>query len=358
MEEQSSVKRRSFLQTVLLSFLSIGTGGALSAQEEKEKIKALPKKDRIGTPLPLPPNQDVVWTSCFSPSGKKAVLVCGDMTKKSVFLADFPVKNRDDYQLIKSFDNCCKIDGISVYEGEDPLIALRETRFQLDTILTGIQTSDEWKAACEDHNINEKSFSSSILVVDIDGNQTIVGETAASLKESLTASAAWQNEKTLWFLDKESRTLSRFNLSSNNNERTTLKDVCPLTKIQQISYNKEKDVLIALDSDRQIGTIDPEDCRVELKSPLDRYIPDVDINDVPCLDSNGESVVLQTDHMLIKYNIDDHSIAKLEFCNNDSTDFRLASISSSADAILVYLAGDIIREGRAPLTELRTLKIQ
>ena len=95
--------------------------------------------------------------------------------------------------------------------------------------------------------------------------------------------------------------------------------------------------------DRQIGTIDPEDCRVELKSPLDRYIPDVDINDVPCLDSNGESVVLQTDHMLIRYNIDDHSIAKLEFCNNDSTDFRLASISSSADAILVYLAGDIIR---------------
>ena len=149
----------------------------------------MPKKDRIGTPLPLPPNQDVVWTSCFS-QVEKVVLVCGDMTKKSVFLADFPVKNRDDYQLIKSFDNCCKIDGISVYEGEDLLIALRETRFQLDTILTGIQTSDEWKAACEDHNINEKSFSSSILVVDIDGNQTIVRP--ASLKESLTASAVWQ----------------------------------------------------------------------------------------------------------------------------------------------------------------------
>lgn len=346
------------MKTTLLSVLSIGTVAHLMYR--RKQFKTASKKDLIGNPLLLPPNQDVVWTPCFSPSGKKIVLVCGDLTRKSVFLADYPVKDQDDYRLIKSFDNCYKIDGISVYEGrEETRIAFRETHFQSDTVLSGIQTPEQWKNACRDHGVKDNSFTSSILVVDSDGNQTVIGETLASLKESLTASTTWQDEKTLWFLDKESQTLSRFDLDSGDKKVMSSDELHPLTRIQQISYNTKLNELTALDIDRQIAKIDPEDFHVELKSQ-EPFIQNNDEGGILYLDTNGESVVLQTDRMIVRHRIDDRSNSSFKIKGHYFANFRIASVNSSSSsgiAILVYPKIDQFEKSNAFTTELRTLKI-
>ena len=346
------------MKTTLLSVLSIGTVAHLMYR--RKQFKTASKKDLIGNPLLLPPNQDVVWTPCLSPSGKKIVLVCGDLTRKSVFLADYPVKDQDDYRLIKSFDNCYKIDGISVYEGrEETRIAFRETHFQSDTVLSGIQTPEQWKNACRDHGVKDNSFTSSILVVDSDGNQTVIGETLASLKESLTASSTWQDEKTLWFFDKESQTLSRFDLDSGDKKVLSSDELHPLTRIQQISYNTKLNELTALDIDQQIAKIDPLDFHVELTS-LDLDTRSIDKRGALCLDSNGESVVLQGDNEIVRYKFEDLSRSILKIKDRYSTNFRIATVSSrssSGIAILVYPTIDRFEKNKAFTTESRTLKI-
>ena len=161
-------------------------------------------RDLPGTPFAVPGGKHIsyVFNVALSPDGRKVCVVHGNLTRKVVSVADFPVKRSDAFRRVAEFTNCYKVDGISWSSFDPTCLACKLTCMDTTSTLPDVTTEGEWRALGASGGIKEKDlYGELVLFFTNKVGYDRVCRLPPSLEESQTASSTWVANDTVFCYD-------------------------------------------------------------------------------------------------------------------------------------------------------------